>query len=107
MVNKIPGMRGSRGQPGFRVAATTGLGLVMVLALIVGPSRAAGNTTPQPGVVDLSIHIAAQPNPALAGSIVEYESLILNRGTLVAEGVEAVFEIPAAGVSQYSPGASR
>ena len=78
---------------------TAGAGLVLVVALVLGPSGAAGNTTPLPGVVDLSVEVTAQPNPVAAGSVVEYESLIRNGGNLVAERVEGIFEIPAASVS--------
>jgi hypothetical protein len=68
------------------------------MALVVGPSRAAGNTTPLVGFADLSVEVTAQPNPAPAGSVFRYESLIRNRGTFVAEGVRVTFEIPASSV---------
>jgi hypothetical protein len=73
--------------------------LVLIVALVVGPSRAAGNTTPRVGLADLSVEVTAQPNPAPAGSVFGYESLIRNRGTFVAEGVRVTIEIPASSVS--------
>jgi hypothetical protein len=69
------------------------------VALVVGPSRAAGNTMPLVGLADLTVEVIAQPNPAPAGSVFHYESLIRNRGTSVAEGVRVAFEIPASSVS--------
>jgi hypothetical protein len=70
---------------------------VVTVATVLGPSGAAGNTTSVAGVVDLSVEVVA--NPAMAGSVVEYESRIHNRGTQVAERANATFVIPAAAVA--------
>ena len=78
--------------------STAGLSMVLIVGLVVGSPRAAGNTTPLSGTVDLSIEVVAQPNPAPAGSTVVFESLVRNRGTLMAEGVTGIFEIPATGI---------
>src|SRR3972149_10505711 len=90
-------MGGAQPRAGVRAMTTAGAGLVLVVSLVRGPPGAAGNTTPLPGVVDLSVEVTAQPNPVAAGSVVEYESLIRNGGNLVAERAEGVFEIPAGG----------
>jgi len=91
-------MGGVQPRFGSRTVTTAGVGLVLVVALVVGPSGAAGNTEALSGVVDLSVDMAVHPNPAAAGSVIQYESRIRNRGTLVAEAVQAVFEISAANV---------
>ena len=65
--------------------------------MVLGPSAAAGNATRSVGVVDLSIEVVA--NPAVAGSVIQFESRVHNRGTRVAEQVEATYEIPVAAVA--------
>lgn len=80
-----------------RVVATAALFAVLTVGTVLGPSGAAGNTTSVAGVVDLSVEVVA--NPALAGSVIEYEGRILNRGTQVAERAQATFAIPAAAVA--------
>src|SRR3990172_11949852 len=92
-------MGGAQPRTGVRAMTTAGAGLVLVVALVLGPSGAAGNTTPLPGVVDLSVEVTAQRSAVAAGSVIEYESLIRNGGNLVAERVEGIFEVPAASVS--------
>lgn len=90
-------MGGAHTRAGARVMTTTGMGLVLVVGMILGPSVAADNTTPPAGFVDLVVEVAARP--AMAGSVIQYESLIRNRGTQVAEQVEGTFVIPAASVA--------
>lgn len=80
-----------------RALKTTGLGMVLVIGMVLGPSAAAGNTTRSVGAVDLSIEVLA--NPAVTGSVIQYESRIHNRGTRVAEHVTGTYEIPAAAVA--------
>lgn len=87
---------------GQRTVTITGLGLALVVGLVVGPSGAAGGTTPSPGAVDLSVEVVAGPNLVASGSNITFEALIGNRGTLVAEEVKATFEIPVAGVTVES-----
>ena len=94
-------MEGTRA--GHRAIAMAGLGLALVVALVVGPSRAAGDTTAGFGAVDLSVEVVAEPSLVASGSTMTYEGLIRNRGTLVAEEVIATFEIPAARVAVESP----
>jgi hypothetical protein len=65
--------------------------------MVFSASGAAGDTNPARGRVDLFVEVTARP--AMAGSVIEYESLIRNRGTLVAEHVAGTFEIPAVGVT--------
>ena len=90
-------MGGTRSRAHSRGMMTAGLGIVLVVGMVLGPSGAAGDTTPVVGMVDLLVEVEALP--ARAGSVFQYESAIRNRGTLVAEHVEAVFEIPAAGIA--------
>ena len=90
-------MGGAQPRVGPRAMSAIGLGVVLVIGMIVGPSVAAGDTTPSQGAVDLSIEVVA--DIATAGSVVHYESLVRNRGTRVAEQVEGTFEIPAASVA--------
>ncbi len=90
-------MGGARIRAGARVMTKAGVGLVLMVGTVLGPSAAAGNTTPSAGLVDLVVEVDAKP--AMAGSVIQYESLIRNRGTHVAEQVEGTFEIPAASVT--------
>jgi hypothetical protein len=69
------------------------------MATVLGPSSAAGNIPSVAGVVDLSVEVVV--NPAMAGSVIEYESRIHNRGTQVAELAKATFVIPAAAVEVH------
>ena len=84
---------------GTRAAVVASLAVALAVGLIAGPSGAAGNTVPVPGVVDLAVDHLAQPNPTAPGSTVQVESVISNGGTLVAEQVEVVYEISGAGIS--------
>lgn len=79
-----------------RALSKVGLGMVLVIGIVLGPSAAAGDTA-QYGEVDLSIEVAA--NPAVTGSVIQYESTVRNRGTRVAEKVIGTFEIPVAAVT--------
>ncbi len=79
-----------------RGMTTAVLGIVLVVGMVLGPSGAAGNTTPLAGVVDLLVDV--ETTPVVAGAVFHYETAIRNRGTNVAEHVEAVFEIPAVGI---------
>ncbi len=82
-----------------RAVTNAALGLMLVVALVVVPSGAAGVTGQLNGSVDLSIEVSAHPNPAPVGSVVIYEGVVRNRGRVVAEEVEGVFEIPAEAVT--------
>lgn len=84
---------------GARTVVLASLAVALAVGLIAGPSGAAGNTVPLPGVVDLVVDHPAQPNPTSPGATVQLESVISNEGTLVAEQVEVAFEIPGAGLS--------
>ena len=84
-------------QPKARALKTAGLGVVLVLGMVFGPSAAAGNTPPSVGAVDLSIEVVA--DPAVTGSVIQFESRVHNRGTRVAEHVTATYEIPVAAVA--------
>ena len=84
-------------QPKARALKTTGLGIFLVIGMVLGPSAAAGNTPPSVGAVDLSIEVMA--DPAVAGSAIQFESRVHNRGTRVAEQVTATYEIPVAAVA--------
>lgn len=84
-------------QPKARALKTTGLGIFLVIGMVLGPSAAAGNTPPSVGAVDLSIEVVV--DPAVTGSVIQFESRVHNRGTRVAEQVTATYEIPVAAVS--------
>ena len=92
-------MGGMQSRASARAITTVGMGFLLVVGLVLGPSGAAGNTTTLAGAVDLTIAVVAVPNLATAGAVIRYESRIRNRGTLVAEGVEGVFEITADSVA--------
>lgn len=83
---------------GARAAVVASLAVALAVGLIAGRSGAAGNTVPLPGVVDLVVDHPAQPNPTSPGATVQLESIISNKGTLVAEQVEVVFEVSGAGI---------
>ena len=92
-------MGGALSRAGARALTTVAMGVLLVVALVVGPSGAAGNTTPSAGAVDLSVEVTAQPDAAMAGSVFQFTGLVRNRGTLVAEEVEGIFVIPAARIA--------
>ena len=73
------------------------LGMVLAIGMVFAPSTAAGNTIRATGGVDLTVEVIAKP--ATAGSVIQYESVIRNRGTEVAELVLGTFEVPAVGVT--------
>jgi hypothetical protein len=92
-------MGGVRNTSGTRAAIVASVALAMTVGLIAGPAGATGTNMPSPGAVDLTVEFMTHPNPVASGSSLQLESVIRNEGTLLADRVESVFEVSAAGVS--------
>ena len=97
---------GGRLKTGRRAKAIAAMGIVMVVGLIVGPTQAVGDTTPGPGLVDLSVEVFVTPNPVAPGAEVTIEGLVSNDGTLMANQVVALLEVSADSVAAEIGGES-
>jgi len=84
---------------GRRLIITAGLAILMLVAMLPGPSGRAEPAGPGPAAVDLSVAVLSELHPVPPGTVIAYEAAIRNGGSLVAEDTAAVFEIPASSIS--------